>query len=872
MQLSPRDKLGPYEVIALIGKGGMGEVYRAHDPRTGRDVAVKVLLDGIHQRFQREVRVVASLNHPNICTLHDVGPNYLVMELVDGSTLSECLRAGPLPVEEAVQIARQIGLALEAAHEKGIIHRDLKPANIKIRLDGSVKVLDFGLAKLEHASEPEAADSATETLDRTEAGAILGTAGYMAPEQASGSPADKRVDIWAFGVVLYEMLTGAQLFHGATVTDTLRQILTKEPDLTPVPRRVRPLIRRCLERDPRRRLRDIGEVQFLLDGEPEGGNGGIGTRWLVALTAAAVLALAAAAVGWWLGSQRAPQPLMRFTDDLGAEIAYYSNSGPALAISPDGTRIVFTSRDSIGQTYLAERRIGSAKYSVLGGTEGGSGPFLSPDSRWVAFFADQKLKKVPIDGGSAITLCDASNPRGGVWGDDDQILFADSSRGPLMRVAAAGGKPQQVTEFDMQRGEATHRWPQVLPGRGAFLFTSSPDNNSYSAATIEAQSEATGKRKTLAQGYAGRYFNGYLLYMHKSIVYAAPMDPIRLELTGPARPILEDVAENSGALPHLATTPTGTLAYVTGASTSKQSLFWLDAGGSLERLPLEPGPWSIPRPSPDGKRIALLGPSGNAVTYDWAANRVTPLTFLKTGISTFQTWTPDGKYLIFPLSSPELAGPGIYAVHTDGVGEPQRLLAGDHFVPYSVSPDGKRLTYFRRVPGYEIGNLSLDFSDPTHLRAGKPESFLSASQDVRVPAVSPDGKWVAYVSAESVPVQLYVRPSPGGNIPSGKWQVSMRGANGTVYWSSTANELFYQGADGRIWVVRYSTTGNSFAADPARLWSEKAPLLATNQLGLMPDGKRFVVVRHGADSERLTHLTILLHFDDELRRGERGTK
>jgi serine/threonine-protein kinase len=429
----------------------MGEVYRARDPRMGREVAIKVSAERFSDRSEREVHAVASLNHRNICHIYDVGPNYLVMELAEGPTLAERIKEGAMSLEQALPVARQIADALEAAHEKGIIHRDLKPANAKIKPDGVVKVLDFGLAKM---AEPMAAagspeSSPTLTIEATRVGQILGTAAYMAPEQARGKTLDKRADIWAFGVVLYEMLTGRRLFHGESATDTLAAVLTKEPDWNRVPAKARRLLQRCLEKDPKRRLRDIGDAWSLVEDTQAAPRAKSGVRWKVA---AGVLALAFAVSLWapWRSAMRPIEQLpVRLDLDLGPDISLGSTIGPAVILSPDGTRLVFISQGADGTRHLFTRPLDQPKATRLSGTEGANAPFFSPDGQWVGFFAQGKLKKTRIDAGEPISLCDAPQGRGGTWDDDGNIIAALDTLTGLSLVPREGGKAIPLTELGL---------------------------------------------------------------------------------------------------------------------------------------------------------------------------------------------------------------------------------------------------------------------------------------------------------------------------------------------------------------------------------------------------------------------------------------
>ena len=496
MELKPGVKFGPYEAISAIGKGGMGEVWRARDPRLNRDVAIKVSTQQFTDRFEREARAIAALNHPNICTLFDTGPNYLVMEFIEGPTLAERIAQGPIPLEEALGIARQIGDALEAAHDKGIVHRDLKPANIKIKPDGTVKVLDFGLAK-STAEVEVTADSPTMLLSTV--GMILGTAGYMAPEQARGTTVDKRADIWAFGVVLYEMVTGTRLFERETITDTLAAVIKEEPDLVKAPARVQRLLRKCLEKDPKRRLRDIGDMGLLLESEvavaaPSRSRFGTG-GWI----AAAVLFVAApglSLVAWRHFSEETPVVRMTLQTPEKAQL----NAAAAIpSISPDGRHVAFAARVD-GKAGLWLRDLDALGARLLPGTDGAGYPFWSPDSRWLAFFARGKLKKIDVTGGSALTLCDAAQGRGGSWSQEDLIVYGVAGLG-LFRVPASGGAPTLLSEPERTASETNHRAPWFLPDSRHFLYTARSDDYEKSRIyvdSIDARPGSKTRREILA--------------------------------------------------------------------------------------------------------------------------------------------------------------------------------------------------------------------------------------------------------------------------------------------------------------------------------------------------------------------------------------
>src|ERR1700674_1623195 len=668
MPLSVGDRLGPYEILAPIGAGGMGEVYRARDTKLDREVAIKVLPAALAQdperlaRFEREAKVLAALNHPNIAQIYGLEQRALVMELVPGETLK-----GPLPLETALNYAKQIAEALEAAHEKGITHRDLKPANIMITPAGVGKVLDFGLAAVTQpsgASEGDPANSPTLTMRATQAGMIMGTAAYMSPEQASGKPVDKRADIWSFGVVLWEMLTGHRLFDGETISHVLADVLRGPIDFDKLPketpRAIRDLLRRCLDRDVKNRLLDSGEARVALDKASAGGPSEPGPapktpRRTVRSWAAAAAALAVIAVvlgfALWRATRPVAHPLMNLSVDLGpdAVLGGAGTSRVALILSPDGTRLVYRSRGG-----LSVRPLAQPKATPLAGTEGADDPFFSPDGQWVGFFAGGKLRKISVQGGAAVTLCDAPSEHGGTWGEDGNIVFAPNPRGGLSRVSDSGGTPQPLTQLDQQKRELTHRDPLMLPGGQAVLFTASSNITEYNEANLEVLSLKTGQRKTLQRGgFFGRYLpSGHLVYMQRGTLFAAPMDLKNLALTGPAVPLLDDVGTNPTEADgqfdfSRAPSGPGTFVYVSGrVASAGWSIAWLDSTGKTQPLKTSPAQYFTPRFSPDGKRLAFSLNTNDISIYDLQRDTTSRLTFTP-GPNNYPVWTPDGSGIVY---------------------------------------------------------------------------------------------------------------------------------------------------------------------------------------------------------------------------------
>jgi Tol biopolymer transport system component/tRNA A-37 threonylcarbamoyl transferase component Bud32 len=892
MPLSTGTKLGTYEVTSHIGSGGMGEVYQAHDSKLGRDVAIKVLPEQFARdperlaRFQREAKMLAALNHPNIAAIYGLeesgSTHYLVMELVPGDTLRERVAGGrPVPIEEALTIAKQIAEALEAAHnsEKGIIHRDLKPANVKVTPEGRVKVLDFGLAKAftNDASSENIGNSPTLSMAATVQGVIMGTAAYMSPEQARGKHVNKATDIFAFGAVLYELLTGKQAFHGDDVSDILAAVIRAEPDWSKLPadtpQSIRTLLRRCLKKDRHQRLQDATgiriEIEDVLSGAASEtvGPAPIGRlafpgqmAWMVA---AGALAIVAVATSWalWRATRPVERALVRLDVDLGSDVSLGSIAGADEIISPDGTRMVYVS-----QGRLFTRRLDQPNTTELAGTQGAYEPFFSPDGQWVAFFTTGKLQKISVEGGSAITLCNATNPRGGSWGEDGNIIASLSAAGGLSRIPSAGGPPTPVSE--LQSGDGTHRWPQILPGGKAVLFTASP-STAFDAANIEVMSLADHRRKTLVRGGTfGRYLpSGHLVYVNRGTLFAVRFDVDRLEVHGTPAPVLDQVNYNAvQGSAQLDFSQTGTLIYRSGgAGGALLTIAWLDDAGKTQPLLAKPGTYGRPGMSPDGQRLALEVTEGSGTDiwlYDWKRDTMTRLTF--TGNANAPLWSPDGRYIAFTT-----LGEGMSVIRSDGSGKPQPLTQSKNIqFPWSFTPEGKRLAFYEQdsKTARDLWTVPLE-SDSAGLRAGKPEVFLQTLADERYPSFSPDGRWMVYVSDESGILQVYVRAFPD---KGGKWQISNSGGTYPM-WSRTGHELFFETSDNHIMAATYTEKGDSFIADKPRLWSEKqiGGTIGNKNVDLAPDGKRIVALMpvETAEAQKAQNqVTFLENFSDELRR------
>ncbi len=859
--------LGPYRIEARLGAGGMGEVFRGTDTRLGRAVAVKTCREGFDERFRREAKAIAALNHPHVCTLYDVGPDYLVMELIEGETLAARLERGKLPLKQALEYGRQIAEALAAAHSKEIVHRDLKPGNVMSGRSG-IKVLDFGLAR--HTRD--------ETI--TMGHGLVGTPAYMAPEQMEGREADARTDIYALGLVLREMLTGK------------RQGSTKE-----LPERVAHVVDGCLEADPEERWQAAADVARELAWAAESpasvaGRSEARGRWLWAAAALAMAgALAMAAAGLWRRAHEVPAgqpvrisvPLVRVnagTMRMGGTLLHREQPGVLMALSPDGTRLVAQVLDQAGEgdangaregtVRLATRRLDEAELTPIPGTEGPTGPFFSPDGEWIAFFGSGKLRKIPVHGGAPETLCEAGNFPSGSWGDDGNIIAALEVHGGLYRVPGGGGRPAAVTT--LKAGEVMHRWPQVLPGSRAALFTSYKGGGPEDA-SIEALVLATGERKPVLQGAAmGRYVKagdgaGYLVYLREHRLYAAQFDAGRLAVRGTARAVADDVSSITLSTPgDFATSDNGTLVYLGGASEPGRAIFRLEENGRKEVLRAAPGLYNGLRFSPDGRRLAFG--QGDPLKQqdlwveDLETNALTRIT-RSAGSSDSPVWWPDGKHILFTaMNQPDA---GLYRARADG-SEPQLVLGGDWVAVSSVSPDGR---YVMVESGNPITGAAVDVLEVREtaegLKVEKRTPYLRVPGFPR-PVISPDGHWVAYSSAENGPQEdVYVQPFPGPGE-----RVAVAGGGLFPTWSRDGKELFFY-ADNHLMAVECETRAGVFTAGKPRVWGKQATLDTGGPyepFAMAPNGKAFAVLLYpdgGTETRGRFQLTYILHFAEMLR-------
>jgi eukaryotic-like serine/threonine-protein kinase len=887
MALSSGTRLGPYQIVSTLGVGGMGEVYRASDTNLGRDIAVKVLPQELASdvqrmaRFSREAQVLAALNHANIAHIYGLeessGIRALVMELVEGPTLAERVVQGPIPIVEALPIAKQISDALEYAHERGIVHRDLKPANIKVTAEGQVKVLDFGLARA-LGDSPAAQDSSkspTLTMAATNAGIILGTAAYMSPEQAKGKAVDRRADIWAFGVVLYEMLTGKQLYTGETPTEILAHVITQEPNCSALPSRtpqqIRELVQRCLTSDPRRRLQAIGEARITIERVLSGSAGAealpaTASGWQRALPWVLVGVLAAALAVSLLvrpTSQRISIPVAHAVVTVPPGELSVRGPGPWLALSPDGTHLVYEGFRG-GSTLLFLRPMDENEAVPLAGTEGASSPFFSPDGQWVGFFANRKLKIVSLRGGAPITLCDAGEPRGATWAPDDTIILAPSPTSPLQRVSASGGTPQTITTLDSKNGEYSHRWPEILPGSKDLLFVQlgASANAMHGDVAIAVLSLSTGKSRTLVQQGTNPHYvpTGHLVYGQAGSLLAVPFDLKHLQVTGSPIPVLENVdTDDSTGGVNATFSAQGSLIYVPGGGVfTDNHMVWVNRKGAEQPVAAPPHPYALPQLSPDGRHVAvnIQGQNPDIWIYDLVRGTLTRMTF-QPGEDETPAWAPDGKRVAY--SSSMFAKPRtIFWRNADGSGSEEPLLtSGFHTHLGSFSPDGRFLAYtdYGADARGDVWILPLEGDR-------KPQPFVQTPFSERDPKFSPDARWIAYTSDESGRDEVYVQPFPG---PGGKWQVSTEGGYGAV-WARNGRELFYRNAD-KMMAVAFSTKP-TFTADPPRVLFEGKYAQSSRReanYDVTPDAQRFLMITSEA-KKASTELYLVVNWFEELKR------
>jgi serine/threonine-protein kinase len=882
----------------------MGEVYRARDTKLQRDVAIKVLPDLFARdhdrlaRFEREAQVLASLNQPHIAQIYgfeeSTSVKALVMELVEGPTLADRVAAGPIAPDETIAIARQIAEALEVAHDRGIIHRDLKPANVKLTSDDQVKVLDFGLAKaLDPAiSSTDVANSPTLTSPAmTQAGMLMGTAPYMAPEQARGGNVDRRADIWAFGVVVFEMLTGKRLFDGATVSDSLAAVLRQDVDWTLLPKSTPAplvaLLKRCLERDSKRRLRDIGEVRLALDPATATSMPLVGavsaapsaevrSRRIWPLAVGAVLLVAATAGVTRFSAPRGAQPqaATRVSIAPPADGSFALAGHSAIAISRDGSMIA-VAINTKGQSQLYIRLLKEFDPRPLSGTTDASSPFFSPDGTWIGFFAQGKLKKVPATGGPVITLADADDNRGGAWVDDDTIVYAPAPTSALLRISASGGTPQPASVLDEQKHERTHRWPSLLPDGKTVLVTigsvEHPDD--YDDATIEAIRLDTHARVAVLKGgrmaiYASA---GQLLFLRGKVLYAVPFDAARLQLAGAPVPIVDGVAGDTttGAGDYSIST-TGTLAYVPGDPTGGQhTLAWVDLVGAATPIDAPPALYCDPKISPDGKRIALSiiesSSARNISVIDPTRGTTSKLTF--GGMNRTPLWSHDGKSLYYVSYQATTNNSDVMRLAADGSGTPAKVqeIPGQVYLE-DATPDGQTLLLSISAAaggrGRQVGSgHSIILRLP--VGGGEPQLLVSETDDAFNAAVSPDGRWLAYVSAATGRYEVFAQ-----SLSSGGGRAAISATGGTEpRWAPDGRAIYYTNGDQMVAVPVDSGTALQ-PGRPKTLFSGAVyvSIDSAETYHIAPSGDRFVMMQAADHHSTAQEVRAILNWFTELSR------
>ncbi len=881
MTLEPNQRLLHYRLVEKIGEGGMGVVWKAVDTTLDREVAIKVLPAVVAgdperlARFEREAKLLGSLNHPNIATVHglhhDQQTHFLAMELVEGLDLAERIDRGAIPQDEAIEIAKQIAEGLEAAHASDVIHRDLKPANIKMGSEGKIKILDFGLAKAlagdaEGDSSTDVGMSPTLTSAGTVAGMILGTAGYMSPEQARGKPVDRRADLWAFGVVLFEMLTGERMFTGETVTDVIAAVVTREPewdklpaDLSPAIRRV---LRRCLAKDPRERLRDAGDARLELSDDAQEAAAPTTeatapalSRRSLWLTGAACLILGVIATAIIFNATKPtpqPQPVTWSSIPAPEESPYVFR--PLLELSPNGRHLAFSAPapDGSATQMLWIRDLDSDSARPIGGTEGAQQPFWSPDSAFVGYFAERKLRKVSVAGGVPTVICDIGNDsRGGSWSADGTILFVPDWSFPVFRVADTGGTPQQVTELSPERMELSHRWPHFLPDGNHFLFyavSTYPEMNPENPSEVDQSglyvTSLDGMEPQLLHTARSRasYTDGKLLYVDDGILMARPFDPEGLTFLGEPVSLADGVTQSAGALwggALFSVSDEGTLVLVRGASEERgvSELVWRDrSGAEIGRLG-EPASYGDVRLSSDGRRLTYtIGDPGDVWITDLARETTTRFTFDQ-GNDATPVWSPDDDRIIFQssrvISGQRFRPANLMTRLTSGLEGVEHLMSTEFLAsPADWSPDGSTVMLVAMRPGTGIDLMLYSVED------GRIEDFLTTEYNEEYARFSPDGKWLAFQSDESGRLEVYVQPFPG---PGGKWQVSKSGGRMAV-WRRDGRELFYVGPDAELMAVPIDMEGGFSAGTPVKLFGVGANALEDSgyTFDVTPDGKRFL--------------------------------
>jgi len=915
-------RLGPYEIVAPLGAGGMGDVYKARDTRLDRTVAIKVLSDAFagdpqfRERFEREARTISQLTHAHICALYDVGQHesssFLVLEYLEGDTLSARLDAlntkgKRLPLNEALSLAIQIAEGLAAAHACGIVHRDLKPGNVMLTAAGA-KLLDFGLAKTggrvpgvpgAGAAIELAALSApmTMTSPLTTQGAIVGTVQYMAPEQLEGKEADARSDIFAFGAVVYEMLTGGRAFQGKTLVAVMAAILEHEPRLAiererAVPPSLARVVQKCLAKDPSRRWQSAAdladELRWIADEAREERERGPSTAapaaaprrrpWIIAAASLAI-GVALATGTMWIVARLTPatalSPVRFAIVPPVAQPLGIQGADRDIAISADGRRIVY--RVGAGAGALAVRTLGELEPRLMNGIPAVRSPVISPDGHWIAFFSSPgELKKVSIDGGPAVTLCAYQGaPRGASWGDDGQIVFATSViETGLLSVPAGGGDPKALTKPDSAHGEVDHLFPSVLPGGRAVLFTIASGSLGGENSQVAVLDLRTGQYKVLIRGGSQPEYvdPGYLVYGVSGTLRAVRFDLTRLEVVGEATPVVEQVMMAANGAANYAVSRNGALVFVPGTVAGpSRTLVWVDRTGHEEPIKAPPRVYTFLRLSPDGTRAVLdiRDQERDIWVWDFARETMTRLTF-GPSLEASPVWTPDGKRIAFQSTAGAGGQPNLFWQAADGTGTPERLTKSlNTQQPSSFSPDGSRLVFNETAPktGIDIRMLDVAPSAPSSGGDRPATTLVQTTFQEGNADVSPDGKWIAYQSNESNTIEVYVRPFP--KTDDGRWQISSGGGQRPV-WSRSGTELFYMGPNGQLTAVTVHTTPTFSAGNPVKIGEARYySNIAGRTYDVSPDGKRFLIIKDSASGDPSTsappNFVVVEHWIEEVK-------
>ena len=884
MTPGPGTRLSHYRLADKIGEGGMGVVWRAVDTTLDRQVAIKVLPETFSAdperlaRFEREAKLLASLNHPNIAAIYglhqEAGVRFLAMELVDGEDLSQRLQRGALPLRETVRIGIQVAEALVAAHDSGVVHRDLKPANIQITPDGKAKVLDFGLAKAllgdPASGSPRSSLSPTVTSAGTLVGAILGTAAYMSPEQARGKQVDRRADVWAFGCVLYEALSGAPPFTGETVSDTIARILERDPDWDRLPAgtpaSIRRLLRRCLTKDPARRPGDLTyarlelEEAFAGDGASDAppamaaaGRRSIALPVLLAALVAALVSGVAVRVLLPMQSGNVSRKIVRteISPPPGTHLVT-SLGSRSVALSRDGDLLAYVAQDDRARR-LFLRPLDRKEAIPLPGTEWASSPFFSPDGDWIGFFAGNRLKKISVTGSIIVDLCEAPSARGGTWAPDGTIYFPMTQLSGLHHISANGGQPQEFTVTDTEKGELSHRWPEMLPDGRHLVFTVEVLGN-FDLAHIEALDLETGERKLLVKGGTNPKYSstGHLLYARSNALLAVPFDAERVEVLGEEVHLTEEVLTyiNSGGS-EFDLAPNGTLVYLPMSAMTSRNLARVGMDGTGELILDDPLAIYALDLSPDGRRIALCIQNTDIWIYDLDRRALTRLT-TDPAMDQEPGWSADGRQVMF--NSTRAGALNLFIKPVDGSGPTRALTKSPHDQGNAIATaDGRTVLFQQNRPetGWDIWTLELE--------NGEPRPFLATEFDEYTAAISPDGRWVAYASDEAGPIEIFVRPFPG---PGGKWQVSTKGGS-EPRWAPDGRTIYYRNGS-RLMAVSFVGDAGPAIGRPAMLFDRRVTQIGFGQYyDITPDGKSFIFIAEAGDSGTID---LILNWSSELLR------